>query len=93
MTAPTQQSEHQTKLLNRLAVIVDLSRPDYIREAAIREIQQLLPDTNPLRGEEPSELLERVLPPWGTRTYLVKRERPRIGKVSRPPTGLRDVWG
>ena len=85
------QSEHQKKLLNRLAVIVDLSRPDYVRESAIREVQQMLPSTNPLRLVQPSDLLERVLQPWETRVYMEQgRGVKRV--VTRPPASLRDVF-
>jgi len=89
--APTQKSEYQVRLLKRLSIVVDLSRPDFIREAAIKSVQAMLPSENPLRLEEPSDLLERVLPSWGSRRYLVDG-RGVMRTVSRPPTSLRDVW-
>ena len=91
MTTPTQQSEYQSRLLWLLAVVTDGSRGDRARLAAIKAVQQMLPDGNPLRLEEPNDLLDRLLQPWESRSYLVNG-RSVMRTVSRPPASLRDAW-
>ena len=91
MQTPTQQTDYQVRLLKRLALVVDCSRSDRIRLAAIRAIQKMLPEENPLRAETPESLLDRTLPAWGTRSFLVNG-RTVQKRVLRPVQSLRDVW-
>lgn len=79
------------RLLKRLALVVDERRPEFVRLAAIRSVQRMLPDTNPLRSEAPESLLDRTLRPWDNRLY---RENGRgiLRRVTIPPASLMDVW-
>ena len=88
--APT-QTEFQVRLLKRLAVVVNGNLSDRIRLAAIVAIQKMLPEENPLRAETPESLLDRTLPAWGTRSFLVGG-RAVQRRVLRPVQSLRDVW-
>lgn len=95
MQIPTQQSESHTewhgRLLRRLAVVVNEHWTYSIRLAAIKAVQSMLPDGNPLKQENPENLLDRALPAWGTRLYLEGGRR-ITRRVCRPPVSLRDVW-
>lgn len=84
-------SESHARLLRRLAVVADEGRPEFIRLAAIRSVQAMLPDANPLARESSDQLLDRVLRPWDVRAYLVAG-RGVMRTVSRPPISMRDVW-
>jgi hypothetical protein len=88
---PAQQSEYQSRLLWLLAVVTDGSRDDTTKLAAIKAVQQMLPDGNPLRLESAESLLDRTLPAWGTRSFLVGGRAVRR-RVLRPAQSLRDVW-
>jgi hypothetical protein len=87
-----EREEQRARLLRRLALIVDETRPTFIRLAAIRAVQRSLAIENPLRLETAMELLDRVMPPWATRPYRNGYGRFEERLVQRPPTGLRDVW-
>ena len=85
------QTDDRARMLKRLALIVDDSRPSFMREAAIRAVQSSLAPTNPLRLESASDLLDRILPAWGVRLYR-ENGRAVLRKVTRPPISLADVW-
>jgi hypothetical protein len=89
MTPP--HEEYRARLLRRLAVVVDEGKPHGIRRAAVVAVQSMLRDGNPLKAEDPDNLLERTLPAWGNRLYLIAGRR-RYARVQRPPTALSDVW-
>jgi len=91
MTPTANDETYTVRLLKRLAVVADEGRPEFIRLAAIRAIQKMLPSTNPLTQESSGQLLDRVLRPWDVRSYLIGG-RGQLRAVSRPPASLRDVW-
>jgi hypothetical protein len=81
----------RTRLARRLGVVCDDAQTYKIRLAAVKAIQQSLPERNPLRQMTPEDLLESVKRPWNTRLVLENGrgvERP----VRRPPEGLSDLW-
>ena len=83
--------EFLARLIKRLAVVVDDAQPLRVRLCAIRAVQAMLPEVNPLRREPPEDLLDRIKRPWELRIFLVRGrgvERP----VQRPPQSLADVW-
>lgn len=90
MQTPNDEA-YRLRLLKRLAVVADEGRPEFVRLAAIRSIQKMLPSINPLCNRSADELLEAVLPVWGNRLYLIGG-RGQLRTVSRPPRSLRDVW-
>lgn len=84
-------AEWHVRLLRRLTVIVDDRWAYSIRLASVRAVQAMLPPENPLRKENPEDLLDRILQPWDVRLYLVGGRRV-TRRVTRPPASLRDVW-
>ena len=86
-----QPDNDRARLLRRLALVVDASRPDYVREAAVAAVQKMLSPDNPLRLEAAYDLLDRVLPAWSSRLYR-ENGRAVLRKVTRPPISLADVW-
>jgi hypothetical protein len=85
------QSEDRARLLKRLALIVDESRPYSIRLAATGSVQKMLSPTNPLRSLPAEELLEQAKRSWDSRLYL-ENGRGVLRRVQRPPISLQDVW-
>lgn len=92
MPMQTEEGEaYRVRMLRRLAVVADEAKPEFIRIAAIRSIQKMLPSGNPLAREPSDQLLDRILRPWDSRMYLVAG-RGVMRTVSRPPVSMRDVW-
>ena len=85
-------SAERARLLKRLAVVVSEDWPYTVRRAAIRAVQSMLPDVNPLKRVPADALLDQIKPPWETRTYL-ERGRGVRRPVQRPPQSIADVWG
>jgi len=89
---PTPQTEeYRTRLLKRLALIVSEDQTYRIRLAATAAVQKMLAPDNPMRLEAAADLLDRALPSWASRLYLIGG-RGVMRKVSRPPTSITDVW-
>jgi hypothetical protein len=89
---PQSDSVTRARFLRRLSIIVDESRSDFIRLAAIRKVQSMLLDINPIRYETPEVLLDRIKQSWEMRPYLTGG-RVQARTVQRPPISLADVWG
>jgi hypothetical protein len=89
---PTQQDdEYRARLLKRLALVADESRPEEIRLAATSAVQKMLPVGNPLRSIPAEELLNQAKRPWQTRLVL-QDGRGVERRVQRPPQSIADVW-
>jgi hypothetical protein len=87
------QSEDRARLLRRLALVVDGSRPDYIREAAGAAVQRMLSPGNPLRSKTAAELLSEIKQPWETKAVRNQWGRYEQRPVCRPlPESPADVW-
>jgi hypothetical protein len=89
---PQSDSVTRARFMRRLSIIVDESRSDFIRLAAIRKVQAMLPEINPIRLQNLEKLLDSVKRPWETRPYLIGG-RPQMRPVKRPPQTIGDLWG
>jgi hypothetical protein len=92
---PSERSEdvQRRRFEHRLAVAADDGFPSYVRLAAVRAIQSILPEGSTLRSASAESLLSRIKQPWETRMHKNAHGRYVEGPVLRPfPTSLRDLW-
>lgn len=91
MAEATKHVADERRLRERLAVVVDVEQSQADRLTAIREAQECLLASHPLRIRSPEELLGDVRPGTDSRLHSVEHGHERR-TVNRPPMEIFDVW-
>jgi hypothetical protein len=88
---PQPDSVARARFLRLLRIVTDEGRPEIIRLSAIRRLQAMVSEMNPIKHRSPEALFDQIKQPWETRPFLLNGRAVR-GQVLRPPISLADVW-